>query len=210
MRKSGWSCWGNETATIRDGLEAAQLRLLTDTGHRLVDQVAKSAWLEWLEHKGCQPSLVWNDEFVEGDHFSWTAGRVRCADGPVRYVEFRSRRRKGWLWVLNEACVHLEAHWTQGRDSGLNRLQIAGPSSIDEADEYDEKCVDRQCGECWWTGNDLGLGLIERLSFRPSCNLPTFTGMTKLSWSFGGRVLESVVKSRICCLATDLRNKIRS
>ena len=38
----------------------------------LVDQAAKSAWFEWLEHRGCQPDLIWDDGLVDSDDlFSW-------------------------------------------------------------------------------------------------------------------------------------------
>ena len=76
----------------------------------VVDLAARSAWLEWLEHKGCQPSLVWEDNLVDSRRISWISpGAIRCADGPVRYVEFRSMCREGHQEVLNEVRVHLEA-----------------------------------------------------------------------------------------------------
>ena len=124
----------------------------------LVDQSAVFAWFEWLERRGYQPTSVWDNTIVDsGDRFSWIPpGGIRCADGPVRYVEFRSMRREGWKGVLNEVRVHLEASWALGRVPGLHSLEIVGPQL---SFEYDE-----EGGEAEWMGNDLGLGLIERLN----------------------------------------------
>ena len=110
------------------------------------------AWFYWLKDRRYEPFLTPDasvDEHSEvspNDQYLLARGAIYCTNGPVQSVEFQSSRLGGDQ--DNEVRVRLECKWARRGIPGLHRLDMEAPG------RWSLRC----------TGNDLGLGLVERLN----------------------------------------------
>jgi hypothetical protein len=142
---------------------AQEVGRLTSIPSELTRHVDIAAFVDYLDQRGYGSTWSWDQAAIDTyDRYPHresqiVAGVIECASGPLKSIAFRSTTRRSdrvhpdsWR-SADEVCLVLRAEWESNSTPGLHRLVIKSP--VDDSG---------------WVGNDMGLGIVERLNADPS------------------------------------------